>query len=106
MALTRALETALDGLTYEILFVDDGSTDGTVQKVRDALQPGWRLLVFRRNFGQTSAIAAGIAAANGEYIITMDGDLQNDPSDIPMMLEILTTTNLMLYYYCFWFGLI
>ncbi len=89
MALTRALETALDGLTYEILFVDDGSTDGTVQKVRDALQPGWRLLVFRRNFGQTSAIAAGIAAANGEYIITMDGDLQNDPSDIPMMLETL-----------------
>ncbi len=88
-ALTRALETSLRGLAYEILFVDDGSTDKTVQKVRAALQPGWRLLVFRRNFGQTSAIAAGIVAANGRYIVTMDGDLQNDPADIPMMLETL-----------------
>lgn len=73
----------------ECVFVDDGSKDRTVARLRERLKPHWQMIVFRRNYGQTSAIAAGIAAARGEYIATMDGDLQNDPADIPLMLATL-----------------
>ncbi len=92
-ALVDAVTAALTGLDYEIVFVDDGSQDGTVAAVKARMQPNWQLLVFRRNFGQTSAMAAGIAAARGDYIATMDGDLQNDPADIPLMLEELKAKN-------------
>ncbi len=76
------------GRPFEIIFVDDGSTDGTLAAARD-LSP-LKLIAFRKNFGQTAAFDAGFKAAKGEIIITMDGDLQNDPADIPFLLEKMT----------------
>lgn len=69
---------------YEIIFVDDGSSDGTAQEC-ESLSP-LTFIRFRKNFGQTAGFDAGIKAANGEVIITMDGDLQNDPNDIALLL--------------------
>ncbi len=76
-------------LSYEILFVDDGSDDGGAARVRafEHSDPCVRLLEFARNFGQTAAISAGFEHARGEVIIPMDADLQNDPVDIPRILE-------------------
>lgn len=76
------------GREYEIILVDDGSTDGSVRAL-EALadtDPRVKIVEFRHNFGQTDAMSAGIAFATGDVIVTMDGDLQNDPADIPMML--------------------
>ena len=77
------------GCDYEIIFVDDGSRDATFSIAEDlAVQdPHLSVVKFRRNYGQTPAMAAGIDLARGEVLVTMDGDLQNDPSDIPKMLE-------------------
>lgn len=77
------------GRTYEIIFVDDGSTDQTLANLRQLQQedPAVRVVRFRRNFGQTPAMRAGIKVARGHIIITMDGDLQNDPRDIPRLAE-------------------
>jgi len=72
------------GEDFEIIFVDDGSIDGTTEKCRK-LQP-LKLIELRKNFGQTAGFDAGIKIATGEIIITMDGDLQNDPADIPLLL--------------------
>ncbi|TFG90687.1 MAG: glycosyltransferase, partial [Syntrophobacterales bacterium] len=74
---------------YEIIFVDDGSKDGTFFKAKEIAQKDKRLVVvkFRRNYGQTPAMAAGIDHARGKILITMDGDLQNDPKDIPRFIE-------------------
>jgi glycosyltransferase involved in cell wall biosynthesis len=82
-----ALHTALANVDFEVVLVDDGSKDSTVEQIRKLMPAHWQLVIFRRNYGQTSAMAAGIAAARGEYIATMDGDLQNDPEDIPLMIE-------------------
>lgn len=82
-----ALNTALAGVDFEVVFVDDGSKDSTVEQIKKRMPAHWQLVIFRRNYGQTSAMAAGIAAARGDYIATMDGDLQNDPADIPLMIE-------------------
>ncbi|MBW2647687.1 MAG: glycosyltransferase family 2 protein [Deltaproteobacteria bacterium] len=74
---------------YEIIFVDDGSQDNTwaiIEQLKEAT-PQLRAIKFRRNYGQTSAMVAGFDYACGEVIVTMDGDLQNDPSDISMLLE-------------------
>lgn len=71
---------------FEILFVDDGSTDGT-HEVLKKLSPA-RILSFSRNFGKSQALQAGFRAARGEYIFTMDGDLQDDPSEIPHFLKV------------------
>ena len=76
------------GVSFEIIFVDDGSRDGTV-RIADEIaraDPRVCLVKFRRNYGQTPAMAAGIAEARGEIIVTMDGDLQNDPADIGELL--------------------
>ena len=74
---------------YEIIFVDDGSVDGTPEAVRRISDHDShvRLVRFRRNFGQTAAMHAGIQHSSGKYVVTMDGDMQNDPNDIPMMLQ-------------------
>lgn len=74
---------------WELIFVDDGSLDETVRVLEGIveLDPRVRVVEFRRNYGQTPAMAAGIQYAQGEVIVTMDGDLQNDPSDIPRFLE-------------------
>src|SRR5712691_11737306 len=72
-------------LDYEILFVDDGSSDGTFSVLKDLAENDRRVKVVRlkRNYGQTAALQAGIDHARGEIIVTMDGDLQHDPRDIP-----------------------
>ncbi|MYF99118.1 glycosyltransferase family 2 protein, partial [Candidatus Poribacteria bacterium] len=77
------------GKPYEVLFVDDGSQDKTfdvLSEMRD-YSPNLSVIRFQENAGQTSAMAAGFEYAQGEYIISMDGDLQNDPADIPQLLE-------------------
>ena len=86
------LTSVLDqlGATYEIILVEDGSTDGTFAELARVQAQDARVKVIRftRNFGQTAAFAAGFAEARGAYIITLDGDLQNDPHDIPEMLAL------------------
>ena len=74
---------------YEIIFVDDGSSDDTFQIAEQLAADDARLpvLKFRRNYGQTPAMAAGIDHARGEIIVTMDGDMQNDPQDIPGLVD-------------------
>ncbi len=87
--LQRQIESALEGRDYEIVFVDDGSSDDTLKNI-----PGGdrvRVLVLEKNSGQSAAMHAGIHGAKGEVIVTLDGDLQNDPADIPAMLTMLQT---------------
>jgi glycosyltransferase involved in cell wall biosynthesis len=88
--LHRAITDAVKplGIRYEIVFVDDGSRDATAQiaAALTRIDPQVCLVRFRRNYGQTPAMAAGIEHARGEVIVTMDGDLQNDPRDIPRLL--------------------
>lgn len=86
--LTEVLDRT--GKTYEMILVDDGSADGTFARLQEvqASDPRVRVIRFTRNFGQTSAFAAGFAAARGALIVTADGDLQNDPADIPRLLDL------------------
>jgi glycosyltransferase involved in cell wall biosynthesis len=79
------------GRSYELIYVDDGSTDGSCERLKALREtdPHVRLLVFRRNFGQTAAVAAGFEHTKGDVVVTLDGDLQNDPADIPMLLDLL-----------------
>jgi glycosyltransferase involved in cell wall biosynthesis len=83
--LQAELTSALAGLDYEIIFVDDGSVDQTVQRI--AADPRVRLIQFERNAGQSAAMYAGLQKARGEIAVLIDGDLQNDPSDIPKLLK-------------------
>ncbi len=87
------IRAALQSYTYEIIYVDDGSTDETLNNLQDQAASDLVILEFRKNYGQSHALAAGIEEARGEFIATMDGDLQNDPSDIPMMLDLLKSGN-------------
>jgi glycosyltransferase involved in cell wall biosynthesis len=80
------------GRSWEVLFIDDGSTDESLSILRQLAEQepeSVRVIVFRRNFGQTAAIAAGLDNSRGEIIILMDADLQNDPEDIPKLLDTL-----------------
>jgi glycosyltransferase involved in cell wall biosynthesis len=83
------------GRSYEIVVVDDGSTDDTFAQLAalQARDPRLRVIRFRRNFGQTAAFAAGFAHARGRLVVTSDGDLQNDPSDIPKMVALIEQGN-------------
>ena len=88
--LYQALRDALGGRKVELVFVDDGSTDGSRQELERLARTDparVRVVELRRNFGQTAAIAAGIDHSQGEVIVLIDADLQNDPADIPMMLD-------------------
>lgn len=78
-----------EGRTYEIILVDDGSVDGTWKAIEKENEQSGRIrgIKFKRNFGQTAAMVAGFERAAGEIIVTLDGDLQNDPSDIPKLLS-------------------
>ena len=83
--LQEGLEWALKEYSHELLFVDDGSTDATTKRIKRA--PGVRILEFEKNTGQSAAMYAGLAAAIGKVLVLIDGDLQNDPNDIPRLLE-------------------
>jgi glycosyltransferase involved in cell wall biosynthesis len=82
--LQEELRTSLTGLDYEIIFVDDGSVDCTAERI----EPAWnkRVIRFEKNAGQSAAIYAGLTAARGATVVIIDGDLQNDPADIPKLL--------------------
>ena len=86
--LLHALDLALNGMgrTYEVILVNDGSSDATEELLDKIGDPRVRVVHFRRNFGQTAALMAGFNTARGAVIITMDGDMQNDPADIPKLL--------------------
>jgi dolichol-phosphate mannosyltransferase len=82
--LQEELRVALSGLDYELIFVDDGSVDRTAERIETA--PNIRLIRFEKNSGQSAAIYAGLTAARGATLVVIDGDLQNDPADIPRLL--------------------
>ncbi len=82
--LQTELEMALEGISHELLFVDDGSQDRTLDQIKPG--PGVRTIEFARNTGQSAAMYAGLTAATGEVLVLIDGDLQNDPNDIPRLL--------------------
>lgn len=87
--LLEAVTAALQHLDYEIILVDDGSADGTKKQVLKYATDHTVFVELRKNYGQSTAMTAGIDHARGRYIAMMDGDLQNDPTDIPFMLELL-----------------
>ena len=82
----ESLEPA--GIRFEMILVDDGSSDRSLDRLRELVDRDSRVVAveLRRNFGQTAAMAAGIDEARGEFVVTLDADLQNDPADIPSML--------------------
>lgn len=92
------IRTALTGtgkaLSYEVIVVDDGSTDGTFDALKSLREthPELHIIAFERNAGQTAAFAAGFRAARAPVVITLDADLQNDPADIPKLLEAMRKT--------------
>lgn len=95
--LCKALDDVLSksGKTYEVLLVDDGSTDMSWKVLNEqaAIYKGIKLIRFRRNSGQTAALSAGFDFARGKVVVTMDADLQNDPADIPALLECMEREN-------------
>lgn len=91
--LVNEIHTALQQMDYEVVFVDDGSTDATKKRIKEVIAQAQdnriSLVELKKNYGQSTAMTAGIDHTTGKYIALLDGDLQNDPSDIPFMLELL-----------------
>jgi len=87
--LLESIRLALTGIDYEVILVDDGSTDKTKQQVLNSADERTVLVELRKNYGQSTAMTAGIDYSTGRYIALLDGDLQNDPNDIPGMLDLL-----------------
>lgn len=87
LPMIEAVHSAVQQYDYELIFVDDGSTDLTIPRIKAVLTDRIKLVELRKNYGQSTAMTAGIDHCTGRYITMLDGDLQNDPSDIPMMLE-------------------
>lgn len=87
LPMIEAVHAAIHLYDYELIFVDDGSNDQTIPRLKAALTDRIKLVELRKNYGQSTAMTAGIDHCTGRYITMLDGDLQNDPSDIPMMLE-------------------
>lgn len=87
--LSDQIKTALANIDFEAIFVDDGSTDNTRAEIIKINDPRFLLVELKRNYGQSSALQAGIDQADGEFIALIDGDLQNDPMDVPMMLKMI-----------------
>jgi len=87
--LLASVRAALSGLDYEVILVDDGSTDQTKKRILEEADDRTCLVELRKNFGQSNAMMAGIDHSSGSYIVLLDGDLQNDPLDIPAMLDLL-----------------
>jgi glycosyltransferase involved in cell wall biosynthesis len=87
--LLQTVDDALKELDYEVIFVDDGSTDATKQRILENASERVVLVELRKNYGQSTAMTAGIDYSRGKYVALLDGDLQNDPTDIPAMLDLL-----------------
>lgn len=87
--LVEKIYEELSTINFELIYVDDGSSDDTVKQVKLFSRPGMKLIELRKNYGQSNALAAGIDYSSGEFIALMDGDLQNDPVDIPKMIDTL-----------------
>jgi len=87
--LLEAVRGALGGIDYEVILVDDGSTDKTIPAIVANSDDRTVLVELRKNYGQSTAMTAGIDHSRGRYVALLDGDLQNDPTDIPAMLELL-----------------
>ena len=87
--LTKSILGALSDVKYEVLFINDGSTDNSEKEIQEKIKVNShiKLINLRRNYGQTAAMQAGFDHSKGEIIIPMDGDLQNDPKDIPMLID-------------------
>lgn len=96
--LIQELEPVMQGLkkTWELICIEDGSTDKTLEILTKLLsqKPYLKLIVFKKNYGQSSAFDAGFKAAKGQYVITLDGDRQNDPKDIPRLLKAIQNHDL------------
>ena len=87
--LIASIEKELSEYSYELIFIDDSSSDASCKTIKSEGNPHTSLIAFEYHKGQSSALAAGIKKARGQYIATMDGDLQNDPSDLPKMLDLI-----------------
>jgi glycosyltransferase involved in cell wall biosynthesis len=87
--LSEQIIDALKNIDFEAIFVDDGSTDKTREEILKINDERFLLVELKRNYGQSSALQAGIDQAQGEFVVLLDGDLQNDPADVPMMLKMM-----------------